>query len=189
MPRWLLRDGEVVPDEWRTPSEAAPGDDLLLTFAEWCAERERWLTRPELTRPELTRPELTRPELIRPPESSRAGRLGVILSPSDAVELLVPDLPRLALVGAEFPGPSEGRGYSQGRLLRERFGFAGELRACGRIGRDHVFLLARCGFNSFELPESELEGAKGALRTFSAAYQRSSDAGLAVRLGPRCAGR
>jgi uncharacterized protein (DUF934 family) len=169
MPRWLLRDGEVVLDGWRTPSEAAPGDDLLLTFAEWSAERERWLARPDLARP----------------ESSRVGQLGVILSPSDAVELLAPDLPRLALVGAEFPGPSEGRGYSQGRLLRERFGFAGELRARGRIGRDHVFLLARCGFNSFELPESELEDAKGALRTFSAAYQRSNDAGLAARLGPR----
>jgi uncharacterized protein (DUF934 family) len=169
MPRWLLRDGEVVADEWRTPSEAAPGDDLLLTFAEWSAEREQWLARPGLVRP----------------ESPRAGRLGVILSPSDAVEVLAPDLPRLALVGAEFPGPSEGRGYSQGRLLRERFGFAGELRARGSIGRDHVFLLARCGFNSFELPESELEGAKGALRTFSAGYQRSNDAGLAARLSPR----
>ncbi len=189
MPRWLLRDGEVVPDEWRTPSEAAPGDDLLLTFAEWSAERERWLAHPApawpgLTHPELARLDLARPELARP-ESFRAGRLGVILSPSDAVELLAPDLPRLALVGAEFPGPSEGRGYSQGRLLRERFGFAGELRARGSIGRDHVFLLARCGFNSFELPESELEGAKGALRTFSAAYQRSNDAGLAAPLGPR----
>jgi uncharacterized protein (DUF934 family) len=179
MPRWLLREGEVVPDEWRTPSEAAPGDDLLLTFAEWSAERDQWLARPGLARPGLARPGLTRLE------SSRAGRLGVILSPSDAVELLAPDLPRLALVGAEFPGPSEGRGYSQGRLLRERFGFTGELRARGSIGRDHVFLLARCGFNSFELPESELEGAKGALRTFSAGYQRSNDAGLAARLGPR----
>ena len=49
MPRWLLRDGEVIPDEWRTPNEAAPGDDLLLTFAEWSAEREQWLARPGLT--------------------------------------------------------------------------------------------------------------------------------------------
>jgi uncharacterized protein (DUF934 family) len=148
----------VVVDEWRTSSEAAPGDDLMLTFAEWSAERERWVARP--------------------------GRRGVVLSPADAVERLAPDLPRLALVAAEFSGPSEGRGYTQGRLLRERFGFKGELRARGHIGRDHVFLLARCGFNSFELPESELEGAEGALRTFSAAYQRSNDAGLAARLGP-----
>ena len=184
MPRWLLRDGEVVPDEWRTPSEAAPGDDLLLTFAEWSAERERWLARSGLTHAGLAPPGLARPGLARL-EPSRAGRLGVILSPPDAVELLAPDLPRLALVGAEFPGPSEGRGYSQARLLRERFGFAGELRARGRIGRDHVFLLARSGFNSFELPEAELAGARGALRTFSAAYQRSNDAGLAAQLGPR----
>jgi len=164
MPRWLLRDGEVVPDEWRTASEAAPGDDLLLTFVEWSAEREQWLARPG---------------------SPRAGRLGVILSPSDAIELLVPDLPQLALVAAEFPGPSEGRGYSQGRLLRERFGFGGELRARGHIGRDHVFLLARCGFNSFELPESELEGGAAALRTFSAAYQSSNDRGLRSALRHR----
>jgi uncharacterized protein (DUF934 family) len=174
MPRWLLRDGELVLDEWRSPSEAGPGDDLLLSFAEWSAERERWLARPQPVRPEQGRH-----------QTFGAGRLGVILSPSDEVELLVPDVPRLALIGAEFPGPSEGRGYSQGRLLRERFGFVGELRARGRIGRDHIFLLARCGFNSFELPQTELEGARGALHTFSAAYQRSSDAGLARPLGPR----
>jgi uncharacterized protein (DUF934 family) len=163
MPRRLLRDGEAVLDEWRTSSEAAPGDDLMLTFAEWSAQRAHWLARAGLARP---------------------GRLGVVLSPSDGVERLAPDLALFALVGAEFP-LSEGRGYTQGRLLRERFGFKGELRARGQICRDHVFLLARCGFNSFELPESELEGAKAALRTFSAAYQRSNDAGLAARLGPR----
>ncbi len=73
----------------------------------------------------------------------------------------------------------------QGRLLRERLGFAGELRARGVIRRDHVFLLARCGFNSFELPESELEGAAAALRTFSAAYQSSSDRGLGAALRHR----
>ena len=84
----------------------------------------------------------------------------------------------LALVAAEFPTVSEGRGYTQGRLLRERWGFAGELRARGAVRLDHVFLLARCGFNSFELPESELEGAAAALLTFSAAYQSSNDRGL-----------
>ncbi len=80
---------------------------------------------------------------------------------------------------------SEGRGYTQGRLLRERWGFAGELRARGAIHRDHVFLLARCGFNSFELPESELEGGAAALRTFSAAYQSSNDLGLRSALRHR----
>ncbi len=158
MPRRLLRDGRIVADEWRTSSDGAVRDDeaLIVTFAEWQADRERWL--------------------------ARSGRLGVVLAPADEAERLVPDLARLDLAGADFPGPSEGRGYTQGRLLRERFGFTGELRARGAIRRDQVFFLARCGFNSFELPQSELEGAAAALSTFSAAYQPSNDLGLQTKL-------
>jgi uncharacterized protein (DUF934 family) len=166
MPRRLLRDGAIVVDEWRTAGDGAAAVDtladdgpLMLALSEFRAERERWLARP--------------------------GPLGVILAPADDEQELVPDLPRLALVAAEFTTLSEGRGYTQGRLLRERWGFAGELRARGAIHRDHVFLLARCGFNSFELPESEFEGAAAALRTFSAAYQSSSDRGLGSALRHR----
>ncbi len=166
MPRRLLRDGAIVVDEWRTAGDGAAGaaalaDDgaLLLALQEFRAERERWL--------------------------ARAGPLGVILAPADDERELVPDLSRLALVAVEFTTVSEGRGYTQGRLLRERWGFAGELRARGAIHRDHVFLLARCGFNSFELPESEFEGAAAALRTFSAAYQSSNDRGLGSALRHR----
>jgi uncharacterized protein (DUF934 family) len=174
MPRRLLRDGAIVVDAWRTADEwraagggGAVGDGhafdggvaLMLALPEFRAERERWLARP--------------------------GPLGVILAPADGEEDLVPDLARLALVAAEFPSVSEGRGYTQARLLRERWGFAGELRARGAIRRDHVFFLARCGFNSFELPDSEFEGAAAALRTFSAAYQCSNDRGLGAALRHR----
>jgi uncharacterized protein (DUF934 family) len=154
MPRRLLRDGRIVLDEWRTSDEAGLADDspLMLTFGEWQSDRDRW--------------------------RARGGRLGVVLAPADLVERLAADLAGLDLVGAEFPGPSEGRGYTQGRLLRERWNFTGELRARGAIRRDHLFFLARCGFNSFELPESELESASAAFRTFSAAYQPSNDRGL-----------
>jgi uncharacterized protein (DUF934 family) len=161
MPRRLLRDGVIVADDWHISGDGELPDDaaLIVTFAEWQSERERWL--------------------------SRSGRLGVMLAPADEVERLVPDLARLGLAGADFPGPSEGRGYTQGRLLRERFGFTGELRARGAIGRDQIFFLARCGFNSFELPESELEGAAAALSTFSAAYQPANDIGLSAKLARR----
>jgi uncharacterized protein (DUF934 family) len=161
MPRRLLRDGAIVVDEWRTAGEGTitEADALLLTSSEFRAERERWLARP--------------------------GSLGVILAPPDDEQELVPYLSRLSLVAAEFPTVSEGRGFTQGRLLRERWGFAGELRARGAIRRDQVFLLARCGFNSFELPESELIGAAAALHTFSAAYQASNDRGLSAALRHR----
>ena len=109
----------------------------------------------------------------------------MVLSAAHKVEQLAPDLPRFDLIVAEFPGPSDGRGYTQGRLLRERYRYAGELRAAGYVRRDQLFFLARCGFNSFELPESELAGAIGAFHTFSAAYQPANDAGLPLPLQVR----
>jgi len=164
MPRRLLRDGLIVPDEWRYVAEAqAAGDStspLIVSFGEWQTGREQWI-------------------------ANAQRRLGVILSPADNVEQLIPDLARFALIGAAFAGPSEGRGYTQGRLLRERWKFGGELRATGYVHRDQLFFLARCGFNSFELPDTELETARTALSTFSAAYQPANDLGLPLKLRRR----
>jgi uncharacterized protein (DUF934 family) len=178
MPRQLLRDGRIVADDWTYLTEvgsadagnaeagkanvlgsAHPSNAIILTFDQWRSDEPRWRAAPE--------------------------RLGVILSPADKVERLAPDLSRFDLVGAEFPGPSEGRGYTQGRLLRERYGWRGELRATGYVRRDQVFFLARCGFNSFELPDSDLKAAAGAFSTFTATYQPSNDLGLALKLQHR----
>jgi len=158
MPRRLLRDGRVVADDWSylTEAEGDPSASLILTLVQWQSDRDAWL--------------------------ARGGRLGVVLSPAHKVDVLVPDLPRLALIGAEFPGPGEGRGYSQARLLRERWKFSGELRATGFVHRDQLILMARSGFNSFELPDSDIDEAATALSTFSMAYQPSNDAGLPFKL-------
>ena len=40
---------------------------------------------------------------------------------------------------------------STGRLLRERFGYQGEIRAIGDVLHDQLFLMARCGFDAFAL--------------------------------------
>jgi uncharacterized protein (DUF934 family) len=161
MPRRLLRDGLIVDDDWSYLAEAAgnPAAALILTLADWQADRDAWL--------------------------ARGGRLGVVLSPAHKVELLAADLSRFALIAADFSGPSEGRGYSQARLLREHWNFGGELRAIGYVRRDQLFFMARCGFNSFELPDSDIEDAHTALRTFSLAYQPSNDLGLPVKLRRR----
>jgi uncharacterized protein (DUF934 family) len=161
MPRRLLRDGRVVDDDWSYLAEADgnPAAALILTLAEWQTERDAWI--------------------------ARGGRLGVVLSPAHKVEILAPDMSRLALIGADFSGPSEGRGYSQARLLREQWKFEGELRATGYVRRDQLFFMARCGFNSFELPDADIEDAHTALSTFSWAYQPSNDAGLPLKLRRR----
>jgi uncharacterized protein (DUF934 family) len=161
MPRRLLRDGRIVDDDWSYLAEAEgnPAAALILTLAQWQTERDAWI--------------------------ARGGRLGVVLSPAHKVEILAPDISRFALIGADFSGPSEGRGYSQARLLREHWKFDGELRATGYVRRDQVFFMARCGFNSFELPDADIEDAHTALSTFSWAYQPSNDAGLPFKLRRR----
>ena len=175
MPRRLLRNQEIVADDWVYAADARQAGTeedverlpcnpenlaavatstpaLIVGFEQWLARRD---------------------ELIQ-----RGGRLGVVLQPVHAVERLAQDLQHLALVAAEFPGPTDGRGYTQGRLLRERYAFAGELRAVGYVRRDQLFFLARCGFNSFEMPDAELDDARAALATFTLAYQISNDRGL-----------
>ncbi len=173
MPRRLLRDRRIVVDEWRyldeptdAPDAQGPGESddpsrapLIVPLARWQLEHQSWITQPR--------------------------RLGVQLMPAQNPQDLVADLPRLALIAVQFPSVSEGRGYSQARQLRERFRFAGELRAVGNVRRDQLFFLARCGFNAFELPEAELEPALAAFATFSAEYQFSNDLGLAGTLRHR----
>ena len=161
MQRRLLRNGRVVADDWSYAAEAEGGAAaaLILTLAEWQTRRDEWV--------------------------ARGGRLGVVLQPADRVEQVTADLPLLSLIACGFSGPSEGRGYSQARMLREQWKFSGELRATGYVRRDQLFFLARCGFNSFELTDADLEHAATAFSTFTAAYQPSNDAGLPLKLQRR----
>ena len=93
----------------------------------------------------------------------------------DVVEM-VADLPRLELVALEFPKFSDGRALSQARLLRERYGYRGEIRAMGDVLRDQLFFMTRCGFDAFEpRPDRSLEDALAAFDEFSASYQPAAD--------------
>jgi uncharacterized protein (DUF934 family) len=104
------------------------------------------------------------------------GALAVRLAPADAVEDLAAELTLLSVIEVEFPNAGEGRGYSQARLLRERLGFRGELRAVGDgVRQDRLFLLARCGFDAFELAAGEdMQAARRALGRYHVAYQPGS---------------
>jgi uncharacterized protein (DUF934 family) len=156
--RQLIKQREIVADDWRYADEEPSGREraLILPLARWQAERESWWL--------------------------WDGRLGVRLAPSDAVAALEHDLLRIALVAIEFGGIGEGRGYSQAQMLRKRYGFTGELRAVGKIQRDQLFYLARCGFDAFELPDgADLPAALAAFDSFSVAYQPALDADLTLK--------
>jgi uncharacterized protein (DUF934 family) len=93
------------------------------------------------------------------------------LEPADDPAAL--SLEGVSRVEVNFPKFADGRGYSTARLLRERFGYRGELRAVGHITRDLLYYLERCGFDAFELREGENpREALAGFEDFSHSYQR-----------------
>lgn len=126
----------------------APQSHGLLSLEQWHAVREQW----------------------------PAGLpTGVLLANTVDVAQLAADLPRLQLVVLQFPKWTDGRAYSQARLLRSRLAFTAELRASGDVVVDMLPLLQRTGFSSLQLrADQQLDSARRALRFFSAHYQGDS---------------
>ncbi len=116
--------------------------------------------------------------LEQPKEQRGAARgaFGVVLQGDDEPGALAADLDRIALIAIEFARFNDGRGYSIARLLRQRFGFRGELRAIGDVLRDQLFYLQRVGFDAFELRgDQDVAGALRAFGDFSETYQAAVD--------------
>ncbi|GHD58151.1 DUF934 domain-containing protein [Jeongeupia chitinilytica] len=112
--------------------------------------------------------------LAQKTELNARGDVGVWFAPDDEPELLGADAAALSLIAVEFPAFTDGRGFSIGRLLRERYGFTGELRAFGDVFKDTLNYLTRCGFNAFVIREDKDigEALKG-LDDFTESYQSS----------------
>ena len=131
-------------------------------------------------------PALIRHGRIEQPHSPDAAEV-LRLEPADDPAAFAFRLDTVARVEVNFPSLADGRGYSIARLLRERYGYGGELRAVGDVQRDQLFYLSRCGFDAFLLREGEdAEGALAALAGFSEAYQSSVERPLPLfrRRGP-----
>lgn len=97
---------------------------------------------------------------------------GVILANDQDVEDLRPDLAHLDVIALQFPKWTDGRAYSQARLLRTRLGFGGEIRATGEVLVDMLPLLQRTGFDAVQLrADQRLHSAERALRFFAHHYQ------------------
>ncbi len=120
---------------------------------------------------------------------ARNGKLGLRL-PNDApVESIARDLDRFDLVVLHFPKFTDGRAYSQARLLRGRYGYKGELRATGEVLRDQLLFMRRCGFDRFAVGERAIrEDWAKAFAEFDVFYQQAQDGRpwvMRQRLAPR----
>jgi uncharacterized protein (DUF934 family) len=117
----------------------------------------------------------------------RAAPTGVIWPNNRKVAELAPYLERLALVALVFPSFKDGRAFSQARLIRERYGFGGELRATGQVLRDQFLFLLRAGFDAFEVTkDADAAAFTEAARRYSVFYQPTGD-GRATALRARLA--
>jgi uncharacterized protein (DUF934 family) len=147
----IIKDRRIVTDGWRhvADDEAVPETgDVIVSLARWRSEGPALRARAE-------------------------GRVGVRVRPDEDVDATLATLPLVAL---EFPKFTDGRGYTKARLLRERYGFSGELRAVGYVLRDQIFYMARCGIDAFELAKGKsLEQALGAFDEMSVTYQGAAD--------------
>lgn len=149
----IIKDGRFVEDTWRhLADDEATGFDLCISVshARWRAERETLL--------------------------ACGAALGVRLPNDVPPDALAADLARLSLIVLSFPKFTDGRAYSQARLLRGRLGYKGELRASGEVLRDQLLFMQRCGFDAFAVPERALdEDWLAAFREFDVFYQPAED--------------
>lgn len=107
---------------------------------------------------------------------ARGTPLGVRLKSDESPESIADDLERLDVVALEFPAFRDGRAYTHARMLRERLGYEGEVRAVGDVLMEQLHFMQRAGFDAFELdaddPVAQLEIAN---RDFSVWYQPTGD--------------
>lgn len=154
----VLKNGLVIADPWQVLTDDAPAPvdgAVLVGLARWRRDRE--------------------------PLRASALRLGVRLAAAESPATIADDLDRLELVAIEFPAFTDGRGFSQARRLRERYGFRGELRAVGRLLSDQYAFLLRCGFDAVELSDAASAAAWiAATHQISVVYQPAADGAQAV---------
>ena len=149
----IIKNRQIASDSWQLLKAAdgnlppvPPEGDVIVPLAVWLDQRAQ----------------------LR----ARTGRLGVWLDSHEEPAAIAEDLRHFDLVAVNFPKFVDGRGYSAARLLRERYGWRGELRAIGDIFRDQLFYLASCGFDAFALRAGEdPHGALTAFDDFSESYQ------------------
>lgn len=152
----LIKNRQIVADTWRyvdAAADALPDGDIIVPLDLWQARKADL--------------------------AARNSGLGLKLEPGQHPADIADDLNRFSLIALNFPTFRDGRAFSYARLLRERFGFKGEIRATGDVSRDQVFYMSRCGFDAFDVPEDrDPQGIVAALDDFSVTYQNAADTPL-----------
>ena len=151
----LIKTRRLIADNWQllkplegqSEVEVPAGGAVIVPLATWQAQREALRAR---------------------------GDVGVWLDGSSDPEDIAADLDVLPLIAINYPSFQDGRGHSLARLLRERYGYDGELRAIGDVLRDELYYLLHVGFDAFALrPDQNVDDCLAAFDDFTEGYQTS----------------
>ncbi|MDX1580017.1 MAG: DUF934 domain-containing protein [Alphaproteobacteria bacterium] len=156
----IIKDQQIVEDDWNyvNGEDSLPEGKVIVSLDRWKADRETLIGR-------------------------KNSGLGILLDSDEHADDIAEDLEHFEVVSLNFPAFKDGRPYSTARLLREKYGFSGELRATGDVLRDQLFYMHRCGFDSFEInPEHSIEDALKGFEDFTVTVQPAHRDGKA---GPR----
>jgi len=152
----IIKGDQVIDESWHllpanvTLDELTNSDDLIVPFQLWLEHAHAL--------------------------KARDGGLGIWLDSDQAVEEIADDLQHFQVIALNFPVFTDGRHYSSARLLRERYGYKGEIRAIGDVLRDQLFYMRRCGFDAFAVrPDRDPYDALESLKDFSVTYQSAAD--------------
>ena len=157
MPK-LIKDGQIIEDIWTLLAKpegdvnevVVPNGQVIVPLNVWLAQQSQLQARNDV---------------------------GVWLDSDETADVIGDEANNFPVIGVNFPGFMDGRSFSTARLLRERYGYQGELRAVGNFIRDQLCYLRRCGVNAFAFanPETDLEVAVKSLSDFNEYYQASVD--------------
>ena len=130
----LLKKGKVANDTFVRLGDEDPlpdQGDVIVGLSRWKSEKD-----------ELTK---------------RQGGLGVELAVGELASEIEDDLEHFYVIALDFPAFSDGRAFSTARLLRERHGFQGEIRAVGDVELEQLHFMSRVGFDSFLIESDDPE--------------------------------
>lgn len=149
----LIEKGEIVADAYvRVPDEEAlpEGAAVLIGIDRFLAEAD----------------------VLK----GRQAPVGVIWPNNRPIAEIEPYLGQLSLIALNFPTFRDGRAYSQARLLRERLGWKGPLRAVGNVLRDQFLLMERSGFDQIDAVKiADAEAFDEATHRYTVFYQPATD--------------
>ena len=143
----IIKDKIIIDDTWRVHQDDEPlVDNSIINLAYWLENRDSLKT--------------------------NQSPLGLLVEGDSDIHGFKDDLSQFAIIVINIPAFTDGRGYSLAKLIRNQYGFTGEIRAIGDVLPDQALYLTRVGFDSLELENAKLaQLAINKLNDYSVFYQ------------------